>query len=64
MLRSVTRSLPILVVSGALVTVAAAPAQAFTAPLGSDKGSIVVTKDTDASSPTFVRDSADRSQGY
>jgi hypothetical protein len=54
MFRSATRLLSLLVVSGALAIGAAAPAQAFTPPIGSDKGSITevnTSKYYDMSSP-------------
>jgi len=53
MSRSAARPLTLLLALAGFSMAVTAPAQAFTPPIGSDKGSIV--KDIDASSPPLVR---------
>ena len=51
--RTIRSLLALIVALGAAA--AAAPAQAYTPPIGSDKGSIVVTKTNDMASEPLVR---------
>jgi type VI protein secretion system component Hcp len=59
--RSATRPLSLLVVAAAIAIAVAAPAQAYTPPIGSDKGSVTdspatFTKDYDMASPYLKSD--------
>jgi hypothetical protein len=53
--RTIRSPLALAVIASLGVATAAAPAQAFTPPIGSDKGSIVGTKINDLASEPLVR---------